>query len=512
MTPAQLRRLHAAHGGCAVILGALLFVICLSGTLAIVADDLRQWAAPAAWPAVKNLPPMDQLLGIARSQGIAMQTATLELPRPGVAQLRLSTGRGPHGEGGTSYLYQPGSHTFIAAPQDDPGALILALHGNLFLGFPGRILAGLLGMAMSVMLLGGMFLALRSGRKCLAVRLKSGWQTLLADSHRFLGVCLLPLILFIALTGTFAGLGAPGMLALSAQAYAGNIRLAMTELMGAPPEKPDSIRAAPPSVDAVLARHRMLHPEFRVETLALSNWGHSNAGIILTGHRAGHLGTPALERLHYPATRPTPPRADSTAGKGAWVRLFGSIQPLHYGRYLGNASRLINAFGGIVACVLIAGGLWLWFARRRMVKGAAWQAAGRGLCAGICIGLPGAMIGILACTRAGIALPVTLGTLFWGLWLLILVLCTARPALAICCLHLAAGSLGLLGLADLGLRGAGLSVPAEHFLAIDTCFCLFALALWGAAAGAFRSGAGSVYKPAGAGGFQHTDQSAGVNP
>lgn len=451
MTPTTRRLLHASHAWAGAVFGLLLFIVCLSGVWAVADAHLRYWEAGARRLTPPAMVDIDQVLAAVRAQA-PLEGRSISITLPTALHPVVTVGSGPAGRGGAPQRMVLDAATARTLDDAWGGAamapIVTTLHKNLYAGFPGRIAVSLLGVALMVLLLGGIVLHTRRWRDWTALRLGKGWRVAVLDLHKLLGLWLLPVLLLIAGTGIFSGLGALGTMALSPLAYAGGMREAMAELTGGPPTRASGVSAALPPLQPLLDAQRLRDPGLHVETLTLAHAGDAEARLTLAGTRAGLLSTAVFERVHYRVRDGLLLREDSVRGRGGWLRAFAAVQPLHYAQYGGGWGLALHLLGGLGAAALAATGSLLWLGRRSAQGSPGWaRRCVRGGGAGLVV----ACAALLLAAAAGLA-AAALPWLFWGGWALATaVLALApRPVLAAAWAAVLAGGL-LLGAVGLDL-------------------------------------------------------------
>ncbi|WP_455922756.1 PepSY-associated TM helix domain-containing protein [Pseudomonas putida] len=439
---AAVQRLHAGAGALA---GLMLFVILFSGAWSLGHEAMRDWLrAPRVSAAPLDL---DQLLLRARQLGMD----------DGEIQLRLANAQHPDVELCANArqcaftLAADSGQVLAPVPEAE---LLYQLHTNLFLGFPGRVLVGLFGVALILLVWAGSHLHSRRLRDMKRLRRDRGLRVMMLDAHTLIGRWCLPWLWLFAITGTLSGLGALGMLGLAGQAFPGQPNQAFMQLMGAPPTLGAS-PAALPSAEQLLALDRRLHPSFKVQTVSLHHWHQDDGWAEVAGIAPGTLSTALFERHRY--GRDGRSLGDITAvGRDLWQRLFIAVQPLHFGDYrwlpLGTSLlrglQLVSALG---AALLTLSGLYLWLERRRREARLGWHLmlrASVGVAGGLLLASAVLLGAAQVCNALGLG-HASVARWFWGTWALwLLITLVAAPGRAgLATALIATGALGCLAVA-----------------------------------------------------------------
>lgn len=457
------------HGSAGAAFGVLLWMVLFSGAWSLGYASLQDWAQPPAGAAA-DLLPLERLLARATGQTAGLDELSLILPSAARPTLDICTGR----EGCPWRL-----DARDGRPLDTPSALDLPrrLHKTAFMGFPGRMLVSLFGLLLLVMTLSGLLLQRR--RLASLVRLRGAGRTRVL--HGLLGGWSLPWLVLFGVTGALSGLGALGTLLLAPVVYPQQPQRVFAELMAPlPPPARGEPAAQRVDLDALLRRDAARVPGFLPREVRLHYAGDAGASVEIAGFTLGVPSTPLFERHLYRADGTW--LTDATArSRGAWLRAFIAVQPLHFALYdwLGRWSGLLAGLHlamGLAACALVASGLWLWLQRRQGERRARWLARlALGLDGGLLLATAGLLLAVQLQVRGWLpdAVP---GRVFLGLWGASLVLpwwvplrrcCRAGAALtALACLLAAASHL----LAQAG-QGATVAWPVDLSLLLVGLAC-----------------------------------------
>lgn len=351
------------HGLLGVLFGAVIYVLCLTGSILVLVDQISIWERPDA-PAITSLSDADiaaisaRALAKAQQAGVAhdiyMQMPTDELPRMTVYGYDE---KGDHRDWNVDATGQLVPHA------DTPWLEFMQLlHFNLTLpGAIGRYIVGIFG----TILLASIVTGLLAHRRILkdAFRLRWGGSRRLtnADLHNRVGVWALPFHLIVALTGSLLGLAGLITIILAMVAYKGDQEKAIASLLG--PQAGTDMRAAPPpDVARMLRDIQRRAPGAAVTQLAIEHAGTVGQQVRIMVAAPRHLAR--NEAFLFSADGGFKWRAGLTDGN-AGMRIYGMITPLHYGTYGGMALKIIYALLGMGLTLIVATGGNVWLARRR---------------------------------------------------------------------------------------------------------------------------------------------------
>lgn len=416
------RKLLDIHGWSGILLGLLLYVVIVTGTAAVFAEELAAWSSPAASEPGGRF---------GHDQGIdhhIRRLAAVTAPAlhddillfPGAAErLHLifhTAAKKPDGSPGEHGIeYEVDSHTGKVLAQqagwvdelsrqresDALSRFLIDLHVRLHVPNPwGLLLTGLLGLSMMIAAVTGFLVHRHLLRELFTLRLFRDSLLRRRDLHVVAGSWNLPFAFLLAFTGSFFSFaGSIGIPALAMVAFQGDQDALIAAVVG-----------APPAVDerAVLASNLdLLFADARERTGAdaafatLTHYGRADSRLtIQTLPAKGHLT--GLNALYAPASgafiglKPTLGLQPSLGGD-----LAALMTPLHFGNFAGIASRLVWLALGTAAAYVTFSGLMLWCRRREAER--RWQIFER-VVSWVAYGLP---LALLATFHAFFLLPVS---------------------------------------------------------------------------------------------------------
>ncbi len=355
-SPGLVQRALSGHAALGLLIGAALYLVCLSGALAVFQENLQRWEEPGAAEMERIAPEAVQraLATVLARQGKPTDHAYVHLPTPALPRTVVTTDNGAAYMTVNGAYDRPEAHTWTE--------FVLFLHYYLSLpSFWGLIVTGGLGVMLCVGVLTGILAHPRIFRDAFAVRLRARPQLARADLHNRLGVWLTPFMLALGLTGAVLGLGELVFAAVAHERYNGDTEAAYAPIFGAEPE-----HGLPPAplarVDRALtwmARHHPDLPLSYVTIEATATQGQQIAVLALpprrliygetyhfdgAGHFTGRLGL-----------------SDGALGK----QTAASVYQLHFGSYGGLPVQLAYFAFALGLCAVISTGTTLWLMKRR---------------------------------------------------------------------------------------------------------------------------------------------------
>ncbi|MBZ6378535.1 hypothetical protein B5C34_12390 [Pacificimonas flava] len=354
--PGFVQAVLKGHSALGLAFAAAIYIVCLSGTLAVFVHEFAAWENPKV-QRTSQVTPADLQRALERS---------IEQASGEVHHVRLAI---PTADQPFLTLYvdaEEGRTAFVADADGDVAPLkrawsefVTRLH--IFLHLPsawGIFIVGMTGVALLSSLISGLCAHPRIFRDAFHLRVGGSERLQEADLHNRIGVWGLPFHLVVSLTGAFLGLttiivGVLGMAMFSGDT--GRIYALFT-----PPEPPENSAAAPildlqpmferlPDGD-MLERITVEHPT-EAGAAAIFDLRNEQA---LAGVRS--VGITRSGDIYYKKNI-----ADGSLGE----RVFGALGPLHFGWFGGGIVKIAYGLLGLGMTYLAVGGVNIWLVRRR---------------------------------------------------------------------------------------------------------------------------------------------------
>ncbi len=384
MKESFLKSMAWLHTWTGLLVGWLLFVIFVGGTIACFDKELDVWVRPALHGiAAPELPKFDAAFALSREQ---VPDAHMWWAHAGSERDRAVKSYTVLDDGTeTKVAHDPNTGELV--PGTAGGDFFFTLHYNLHAGILGMYIVGLAGMLMLVALVAGILIHKRIFKDIFTFRPRAGGQRAWLDGHNLTGVLGLPFHLMIAYTGV-AIFVASYMFGGTNDAYDGDVER-FFEDAGDYYERPGTGEPLQRlhSVDALVAdaERRMGVP---VDWASVHHPGDSNA-VIAFGTDHSRRVAWDMQQVSYDAA--TGAFLHQTRPPGAGYTTYAFLGGMHMVQFGGSALRWLYFLLGVAGCVMLASGMQVWVRKRERRVAAAGALSGYGLVLGLNVGVVAGM-------------------------------------------------------------------------------------------------------------------------
>lgn len=347
----------SAHAAIGLLASALLYIVCLTGTVTVFFEEWQRLEQPDA-PEMRHVAPdavqaaVAQVL--AREKGKkATEHLYVHLPTAALPRTTVTT------DHQAVHVNERGA---IAGRElNGWSEFLLNLHYTLNIpGMIGATIVGALGVMIVALSLTGVIAHPRIFRDAFRLRARDRGGIGLADWHNRLGVWTLPFALAVALTGAMIGLASVNGYGLAQGFYKGDLEAAYAPVFGAE-GKPDPKAAPLPDVAAALRVMANRFPDVRPTYVFLHEPG-------TVGQQVQVLAAPERRLIYGEAYNfdvagrflGTVGLADGATGQ----QVAASAYNLHFGNYGGLVVKIAYVLFGSALCVVIATGTSIWLGKR----------------------------------------------------------------------------------------------------------------------------------------------------
>ncbi len=356
-----VKRSLSAHAAIGLLAGALLYIVCLSGTLLVFYEEWQR-AEQGTPPRMTEISPdavqrgMEAML--AREAGKPPTTHFyVDMPLEELPTTRVIT---------DTESYHIDAQGNLAGTEDiEWSNFLYGLHYTLNIpvaqGLVGITIVGILGVLMLVLSISGVVAHPKIFRDAFRLRTRHSGGVALSDWHNRLSVWALPFNLALSLTGAVIGLGTVAVYATAAQFYDGNADALYATIWGEEGE-PDPAPAPLPNVARALRYMEANHPDARLTYVAVHEPGTAGQHVQVVGEHPRRLifgeyyGFDAQGNF-----KGTPGLADGDLGQQA----AASNYSLHFGNFGGLPVKILYFVFGLALTVVAATGVYIWLGKRR---------------------------------------------------------------------------------------------------------------------------------------------------
>jgi uncharacterized iron-regulated membrane protein len=429
---ATSKRLLAVHGWSAVILGLFLYIIVITGSVAVMSHEIGEWSVSGAGTEAPLNQPLDaRIRQLAETVDPKYREDVSIFPNAaGTIQLFFHT-HGTNSAGkpddlGVRFMLAPTTLEVLQRdegygtelPDDQQSALdyfLSILHISLHAPDPvGLYLTGLAGFVMLAAVISGIILHKHLLRDLFVSPRLSSRLLNRRDRHILAGSWSLPFGFLLAFTGTFFSFaGAIGLPIVAMVSFGGDQVKMLETLVGVPASenKSPAVMANLDTMFAEASRRTGTKPEFA----SIAHWGTADAKVQVTtgpvesGIKYNNLIFHGISG-QYEGVKP-----DLGTKPSLGNDIFGWMGPLHFGNFGGLLSKFVWVMLGLVTCYVTLTGLRLWVERR--ADDPVWQKLSRAIPTvgyGVPIGMAASAVGFLLSYPKGDAVAWTAGGFLAG--------------------------------------------------------------------------------------------------
>lgn len=351
----RVARSLEAHAIIALTLGALIYILAVTGTLSVFNHEIQRWEQPEV-PEMLSISPEAAAAAaksVFDSEAIPTTHLYINFPQPGLPRTVITTD--------TQAFFAKNDGT-IAGKEHFPWTqFLLDLHYYLHLPQTlGLTVVGAMGVFLIAMSISGFMAHPRIFRDAFTFRRGPGLLPLV-DLHNRLSVWTAPFHISNALTGALLGLASVLAFSIAAISFQGDTEKVFTPVFGSEPA-PIEGQADLADIDGPLRYMATEFPELPPTYFILHDPGtagqhtsiiakHSDRLIFgdyynfdAAGHYQGNVGM-----------------SDGTIGQ----QIIGSVYYVHFGNWGGLPIKIAYGIFGLILCVITASGLRIYFLRRR---------------------------------------------------------------------------------------------------------------------------------------------------
>ncbi|NKB38721.1 MAG: PepSY domain-containing protein [Gammaproteobacteria bacterium] len=356
LPPALVKSALGGHKWVGLLCGALMYVVCLSGTLAVFYQEFERWEQAnipesATADSVELEKRFNELLAdnVNVTEHMYLRLPTVKHPRTVIANENEGWFVSPDGS-----LLENVSHDWTH--------MLIDLH--LYLLLPnsfGMIVVSLLGVLLCTLIFTGFLSHPRIFKDAFHFRNKGSRQLEQTDLHNRLSVWGAPFHLMIGMTGAYFGLVGMLVWLVASAVYDGDRQQVLESVFGGEPEVHE--QAGDFSIHRVLTDIKVIAPNATPLFITFHNVGESNQFMELYASQPGRL----IYSENYSFDT-----AGNYLGKDGFSdgeigkQLVYSIYRLHFGNFAGLPVKVIYLLLGFALTLVSVSGINIWLSKRKV--------------------------------------------------------------------------------------------------------------------------------------------------
>lgn len=431
-------RMLSGHTALGLALSALLYIVCLSGTLVVFHNEFSRWEQPFVAETEEIAPEAFETMvaGVLERSETLPEQVVLLLPTEDVPRAMAGAGEDYWFADSEGNLGEPVQHAF--------SEFLVMLHMYLHLpGVLGLTVVGLLGVMMLGLVLSGFFAHPRIFRDAFHFRRTRSARLAETDLHNRLSVWGAPFHIVIALSGAIIGLASIAAWALALAFHEGDTTAVFPAIFG---EEAETGPAPEGLADLETAYRTLLaeRPDLQPWLIYANGPGTDAQSIEILTKAPGQLAY--YDQVQFDAAGRMLGSTGMSDGETG-QKMAAALYSLHFGWFGGLTVKFAYLALGLALTAVCASGFTLWLIKRRE-KGKPAPRLERAWTATVW-GTPAALAATLAGSLSGLLPEAALTPAFWALLALIHILATAFGTKTAWSrgLRLTAGALTLAGLA-----------------------------------------------------------------
>jgi uncharacterized iron-regulated membrane protein len=355
----RVKKALSAHMVMGLIAGALLYIVCLTGAVAVFHAELQRVEQSDA-PEMTSISPQSVQRAISdllAKESRQMDHLFVHLPVRDLPRTTLTA------DFTTAHdaFHVDADGKAVAAEENAWSEFLVALHYTLNMpALIGIVIVGALGVIMLALSLSGVLALPRIFRDSFRLRARDKNGVGLADWHNRLSVWTLPYGLAIAFTGAVIGLSSLTAYGIAADGYDGDLEAVYAPLFGAEAES-NLAPAGLPNVEPALRYMQQNHPDITLTYVVLHEPKTVGQHVQLIGTLDKRLVFG--EYFNFDAQGRflnISGVADGDIGR----QFAASNYNLHFGNFGGLPVKIAYLLFGLVLAVICATGTYIWLGKR----------------------------------------------------------------------------------------------------------------------------------------------------
>lgn len=337
-----------------LVISAVLFIICLSGTVAVFEDEIGWWENPGS-AAIHSV----------SAETVQATSETIMESQPETTHLFLYLPRSNwprYVVGGDDGLQTANESGELTGEYETPWNDFL-IHLHYYLNLPtsvGMILVAIFGVMLLAMVISGLLAHPRIFRDAFRFRRKGQARLAQADLHNRLSVWTAPFTVIVALTGAMIGLFSVVALVLAQTSFDGDTRALAESIFGGEPVI-DETPAPLANVGAAFTTLAEIAPEADPFLVIVHDPGTASQHVSIYGEHHDRLIYG--EMYEFDADGAYTGKTGYSDGE-AGQQIAMSTYRAHFGDFGGLPVKIAYFIFGGALCIIIAAGMNIYFLKR----------------------------------------------------------------------------------------------------------------------------------------------------
>lgn len=367
LSPSLVKSSLSSHSWIGILVGALMYLVCLSGTLAVFYQEFERWEQPAAEESMA----IDPLL-VERAYNEVWQQSLQEeapvhaegeeehrhmfvlLPTENIPRTVISS------DSGGWFMNQDG--TLGEKVNHEWTHLLINLH--LYLHLPisfGMIVVSILGAMLCGLIISGFLAHPGIFKDAFSLRLKGARRLEQTDIHNRLSVWGAPFHLMIAVTGAYFGLAMLISLVTATAFYDGDSTALMADVYGAEPKLNQPLDQ-PLAIAKALQQMPEIAPGTTPFYITVEDAGEPEQYMLIGAEHPGRMIY--AEQYRFDSAGNYLNKAGFSDGEAGKQIIF-SVYRIHFGHFGGFAVKVLYLIFGLALTVVSVSGINIWLAKRK---------------------------------------------------------------------------------------------------------------------------------------------------
>jgi uncharacterized iron-regulated membrane protein len=367
LSPGLVKKSLASHSWIGLLVGALMYLVCLSGAIVVFYQEFERWEQPTVHESLEyDTQAIQQAYNTLAAQEAEHHAEEqhaedehehkhmyVTLPTESVPRTVVSSDTGGWFVNSDGSLGEKVQHDWTH----------MLIHLHLYLHLPGSfgmIVVSILGAMLCGLIISGFLAHPGIFKDAFNLRLKGARRLEQVDIHNRLSVWGAPFHLMIAITGAFFGLAAIVSLVLAAAFFEGDTEAVIPAVYGAEPELDQPI--GNPAIGKALEQMDTIAPGTTPFYVTVEEAGTPGQYMIVGTEHPGRLIY--AEQYRFDSAGNYLDKVGFSDGEAGRQIIF-SVYRIHFGHFGGFAVKILYAIFGLALTVVSVTGINIWLVKRK---------------------------------------------------------------------------------------------------------------------------------------------------